>query len=253
MQLTLRRSTIWPMSREIPRTLSQLEHFPLTEALEHVRIEGRSRVTGLAYDFWFIFNHPHGPYIKIDSPQRHVFLSRFTERDVQDDIEQLAQETRKRSGGVFNIHPFYGAVWGTKLTPVAPNFLTDLPQPDENLMMLIYLSETAKVFSRALTRQAEKIGTVVVIPSQKASNMLEYMQAAQLYPNQTGRDQAIVNRLGDRWDAEYQRFNTDSVPYAMTLNLRSIVGVMRSLERGSVIFDTFIKGLLTVNDLKKYL
>lgn len=210
------------MSTERPGsnlTLEQLGAISPEVAPSFVRIEGGSVSTGYVYDFGFTFDHPHGPYIKIDTEHRSAYLTRGTEQQAQDALVVLAQQTRRRSGGSFDIHPFYGAVYGTKLTPVSPGFLTDSAGMDQGLSMIIYLTDAGDKFDGRLIRKALAIGTTVTILDPKAN------------PNQSCRNQAIANGLSARWNDEFRRYNQDRVPTAMTLNPRNIVGLMQSVER----------------------
>lgn len=203
-----------------------------------ILIEGKNPSTGYTYDFSFIFEHPDGPYIKIDSERRGDFLAKGTEQQAQDALIELAQQIRQQSGGVFSIHPFHGAVWGTKLTPVAPGFLTDFKQLDEGLTMFVHLSDAGDRFDSRLTETALEIGTVVSIPSPQSDQLLTYMQTPKVNPNQTDRDQAIANGLGERWDAEFTRYHqAGDVPPAMSLDATNIVKLMRELEENTAITD----------------
>lgn len=216
---------------EAPISLDQLGQISPEKTPSFVSIEGVNKETGYEYSFGFISKHPDGPYIKIDTKPRHVFLEKGTEQEAQDALVGLAQQIRRRSGGVINIHPFYGAVWGTKLTPVSPGFLTDSKQPDEDLTMFVYLTDSGYKFDDKLTKQALDIGQVITVPGPKAANFLAYQNAEKANPNQSDRDQAIVNKLGDRWDAEFKKYNNPKdIPQAMKPTPGNIVKLMRQLE-----------------------
>lgn len=212
-------------------SLDQLRQISSEKIPPFVLIEGLNKETGYEYSFGFIAEHPNGPYIKIDTEPRRTFLEKGTEQEAQDALVDLAQQVRRKSGGVISIHPFYGAVWGTKLTPVAPGFLTDSEQPDENLTMFVYLRDSGYKFDDNLTRQALDIGAVVVIPGPKAADLLAYTKAAKANPNQSDRDIALVNKLGERWDAEFNKYNQPTgIPQAMKPTPGNIVKLMRQLE-----------------------
>lgn len=217
--------------RETPSPKLTLEQIGEVLNPLHFSIEGRDPVTGYTYNFGFIFDHPNGPYIKIDTEPRRAFLAKGSEQQAQDALVDLTQQTRKRSGGVLGVHPFYGAVWGTKLNTVAPDFLTDLEHLDEDLSMLIHLTDTKEEFDEKLTQESIEIGTVVAIPGHKSNRLLEYMRTPKSNPNQEDRDTAIANGLEERWDAEFKKYHkTGDVPPAMILNPDNIVRLMRKLE-----------------------
>jgi len=212
-------------------SLDQLGEISPEKTPPFVLIEGLNNDTGYEYSFGFIAEHPDGSYIKIDTEPRRVFLEKGTEQEAQDALINLAQQVRRKSGGVISIHPFYGAVWGTKLTPVSPGFLTDSEQPDENLTMFVYLRDSGYKFDANLTKQALDIGAVVSIPGPKAADLLAYTKVAKANPNQSDRDIALVNKLGDRWDAEFKEYNNPgNIPQAMKSTPGNIVKLMRQLE-----------------------
>ncbi len=209
--------------------------------LSVVSIEGRNSASGYTYGFGFIFDHPvNGPYIRIDTEQRQSFLSKGSEQQAQDALIALGQQTRQSSGGYFNVHPFQGAVWGTKLTPVAPGFLTDAAEPGGYLTMFIDLHDADDRFDNKWIRKALEIGTNATIPGSKSRKVIDYIQAPKP-DNQPGRNQAIENGLGGRWDKEFRRFHKGvDVPPAITLSPRSIIGLMRQLENNAALTDLVV-------------
>lgn len=206
-----------------------------------VVVEGTNKTTGFNYKFGFIFEHPDGPYIKIDSEDRRDFLLKGTEREAQDALIELSETMRERTGGYYNIHPFYGAVYGTRLTPVAPGFMKDLARPDEGLGTIIFLNDFGDRFDEGLTKIAIEIGMTVEFPSEKAEKFREYLRAQNPSSNQRSRDKAIVNKLGDRWDTENKAFNgRKTQPHAMDLTVDNIVKVMGYLETNAGISDIVV-------------
>lgn len=234
--------------------LQELAHTPHTD-IRSVWAEGVSPTTGHEYDYVFVFEHPKGHYIKIDSEARQEFLKKGTEEEAQVALIGVAQATRRISGGAFDIHPFYGAVWGTKLETVAPDFLTDLARPDEDLTMIVNLTDAGSKFDDASTREAMAIGTTVVIPSAAGDRMLRYMQAPKANPNQRNRDQAITNGLGARWDAEFAKFNISArfgknrIPKAMEMNPQNIANLLRRLGQSGVLTEIDVTAVHTQSEL----
>lgn len=174
--------------------------------------------------------HPSAPMIKLDTPTRQDFLRRNSEAESQIALERLARETILRTGGFVNIHPFYGAVWGTKLTPVSPGFLTDLPNLDESLSIFIYVNNQAGDFNDELTKAAKVIGNVFVSGTSRAAAHRLYNESAAQFPNQRHRDQAITNGLGQKWDKEFVRIHRDLlIPQAIELtpwNTIQLIGAL---------------------------
>ncbi len=213
-------------------TLEQLGTILPEAAPSYVRIEAKNASTGYTYDFGFISEHPSGPFIRITTETRESFLTKGTEEQAQDALIELVHQTRRKSGGSLSIHPFYGAVWGTKLTPVAPGFCTDIVSLQDNLASIIYLTNAGEEYDQQLTNEALEIGTVVAIPGPMSERYLRYIQAAKANPNQADRDIAVTNGLGQRWDDEFKKLNRpeDDQP-AMALTPNNIVRLMRDLEK----------------------
>lgn len=244
------------MSKPVVESLALLElaHTPHAD-ITSVWAEGVSPETGHEYDYVFVFDHPKGQYIKIDSEERQEFLKKGTEEEAQVALIGVAHATRRLSGGAFDIHPFYGAVWGTKLETVAPDFLTDLARPDEDLTMFVNLTDAGNKFDDASTREAMAIGTTVACPSAADSRMLRYMEAPKANPNQCNRDQAVINNLGDRWDAEFAKFNKAArfgkgrIPKAMEMNPQNIANLLRGLGSRGVLTEIDVTAVHTQSEL----
>lgn len=174
------------------------------------------------------------------------------------DLLILRKKVRTRTGGHFEIHPFYGAVYGTKLTTVAPDFLTDLESPDDKLSMIIYLTNNGENFDPRLTREYQRIGTSYRVPSRQNDRHLRYMDAAiGGNPNQENRDQAIANGLQEAWENEFEKFNSGRIPQAMHVSPSNVVDLMRSMtsegvENAKISRLNLVYFLSSVRDLYRY-
>lgn len=236
-------------------SLEQFEELP-SEDFMYAHASATSPSIGYDYSYRFNAAEESRPArVGINTEERKDFLQKGTEQDAQDALIELAHQTRELTGGVFNIHPFYGAVYGTKIEPVSPDFLVDLDMPDEGLHMGIDLSDQGYDFDDESTRVAVAIGTTVVMPSPKAARLLEYMKAPKANPNQENRDQAVANHLGDRWDAEFERFNgkkprpwRKGVRSAIELTPVSAVKFMRELGDKALLTEIAVTWLYTRQD-----
>jgi hypothetical protein len=222
---------IWPINTS--DWLAELKRDPYS-----ILIEGENPFTKFAYGFWFVFKHPKGPYIKIDTEPRWIFLEKGSARQVlekehqaQEALETLTKQTRGISGGVIDIHPFYGPVFGTILTPMIPGFLKNHHPPDEGLSMTISLTDAGYEFDYDLTKEALAIGTTVMYPSPNGERFFKHItQASRYNPNQANRDQAYANNYGRAWDKAFDKCNHNAASPAMTLNPKNIVGLIHTLE-----------------------
>lgn len=231
------------MSERLQQNPYALEKIEQTEEkkLDAVFIEGRNPATGYEYGLKFLFDTlfdplRRTPIIKIDTESRPAFLKKGTEREAQDALVDVAQQVRRRSGGFFNIHPYYGAVFGTTLTPVVPGFYADIPGQEQNLKMFIYLSNAGGSFDNRLTQEYRRIRGMREDSRAKSPRLLEYLQASQANPNQQNRDDAIMYRRGEIWHFENSIYNQRTeVPQAMTLTPQNMVALMRGLESDAVL------------------
>ena len=239
-------------------TLEQFEQLP-AEDFRYAEAEATSPSTD--YDYRYRFSAAKDkrlPSMGITTEHREEFLKKGTEQDAQDALVTLAHQTRELTGGVFDIHPFYGAVYGTKINPVAPGFLVDLARPDEGLSVGIDLSDEGYAFDEESTREAVSIGTTVVFPSANARRLMDYMDTPKPNPNQQSRDQAVANKLGDRWDEEFTRFNgkrprpwKKNVLPAIELTPASAVELMRKLGDKALLTEIVVTWLYTRQDEEK--
>lgn len=173
--------------------------------LDSVIIEDISSIEGDNYKLIVVNHHPKGPYIRVDTDLREQFLTRQTEEGAEEALRQFSLTLLEQTGGQFDIHPFFGAAWGTAHSTVVKDFIA--PGPDESLSMFINLSDKDQ-FDPRLTAQAKEIGTVFTVPSPKSRKFVEYSQAAdKASPNQHNRDTAIINGLGNQWDKEFSRYH----------------------------------------------
>lgn len=201
------------------------------EPINSVGAKSWDAVTDKTYGVWFVNRDDGSPYIKIDTEQRGSFLQEGTEREAQDALVKFATKIRDLTGGFFDIHPFYGAVYGTRLTPVAPNFMTEIEGLDDRLSMIIYMSEE-KSFDSRLTKLSREIGTTVVFPSSQARMFKKYLEAsATANPNQQNRDQAIVNGLKKPWEEQFREFNRKTKPVKVVMTPQGVAGVLSVMER----------------------
>jgi len=141
------------MSNQLTDSISveELASTPMNPDMVSVWAEGVNPQTGYEYGYVFVFDHPNGSYIKIDSEKREAFLEKGTEEEAQVAIIGIAQATRRISGGEIGIHPYHGAVWGTKLTPIVPVFMTDLEEPNDELTMFVNMNPDIRSRVQAAT------------------------------------------------------------------------------------------------------
>ncbi len=168
-------------------------------------MDGVNENTGYKYEVGFVIDHPHGPYLKIDTEKRKDFLGKGSEKNAEDAFKRVAFAMRSKTGGYFEIHPFYGAIWGTHFNPI-----TDFCKggEDDDLTTIIHFTDNGNTFDDALTREATSMGTTIAFPGPNAQRCLDYQKKVnRKNPNQGSRDQAIVNGLGELWDAEFERYN----------------------------------------------
>lgn len=216
-------------------SLEQLETAPITSP-QLVVIEATQKNTGYKYELNFIFEHPTGPYISIRTEERQSFLQKGTEQQAQDALLELTKQAKEISGGLIEIHPFFGAVYQTNINPIASGFVFgDL---DDQLITTICLTEvSANTFERDLTNKLKKIGAVVAIPGPNALSYVEYLKAPKMNPNQSNRDTAVINKLGEKWDEENNRFNLGPVSPVLTLSLHNIANFVNKLSQNAGLTD----------------
>jgi hypothetical protein len=199
------------MSREFtPITIEELAALPAEDFI-WAEVHAANPSTGYEYSYRF---HTHATgredspaRVGISTEAREAFLQKGTESEAEEALVEIGHQTRKITGGVFDIHPFYGAVYGTKTNPVAPGFLVNLARLDESLSLGIDLSDEGYKFDEESTREAIAIGTTITIPGPMANRWMSYQHAPKSNPNQSSKDQAVANDLGERWDEEFRRFN----------------------------------------------
>ena len=194
-----------------------------------VRLECTNVNTGYEYKFIFFNDHPGGPYIIIDTEPRDIFLTKGTETEAEEALKQLAFAIREKTGGYFNIHPFYGAVSHTSSSTVSKDFGSNFG--DDDLSMIIYLTDKGD-FDPRLTEEYLDIGLEFAVPSAEAQKFLEYKkQVKEANPNQEHRDQAIANGLGEKWDAEFNKYNPkDKILPVMNITPEHVVGLIQHLQ-----------------------
>lgn len=166
----------------------------------------------------------------VDTEKRGRFLELGTEQEAQDALIDITLRIRKHTGGQFDIHPFYGAVNGTKINPVAPSF-SSLEGMDNVLECFIWVSRLEQEFDPSLTQIAHRLGDTIDVPSPEAGVFSWYLRATdKANPNQRNRDQARVNGLERAWEEQFQRFNTGDIPQAIQLTPSSVAQLLRELN-----------------------
>lgn len=213
------------------------------------------------YDVWFASIHgeqPDVPYpseyvhffpqgnhkahINISTPERGVFLEKSTEEEAEAALVGLVRATHDITAGVIDIHPFYGAVYGTHLDSVAPGFSDGIEGLHENLSTAISLVPNGHIFSDTLSEEAAELPLSFSVPSIEADRFLaNLILSKRANPNQSAKDQATGNGLGDRWQAEFDRYNPLDITTRepMTMSLGSIALLMETLnDRG--VFDSSV-------------
>ena len=181
-----------------------------------------------SYKLHFITEHPQGPYLRIDTEPRRNFLLLGSEEQAQGALVSLGNEVRRKTGGFYQIHPFYGLVRGTCLTPVAPNFVCG--HDDEDLSLLIYLTNQGKRFNRRLTQQSIAIGTTTTLPDPEVIVNLRHQYEVVDNPNQGDRDIAVTCGLGVEWNRQFNEAHRDRVPSAMQITVPNIVDLLYKLK-----------------------
>ena len=206
-------------------------------------VDGNSKYN---YSFDLVRDHPHSPYLVVLTEKRTDFLRKGSERDAEEALKEIALTIRTKTGGYFGIHPFYGAIQGTHFNPILTDFCKGAA--DEKLSTIIYLTKNGRIFDNDLTKEAVSIGTTITIPGPNAKRLLDYMENANKCnnPNQQNRDQAITNRLGEKWDVEFEKYNPplkrrgliarifdgreEDIPLAMDVTQKSVADFMDYLE-----------------------
>lgn len=218
-----------------------------------VDLNGVNPATGYEYEICFFrADEPHEPGIHVSTEKRVSFLGKGSEEQAEGALVDLSQRVRKLSGGIFRIHPFYGGVYGTKIDPVSPGFLVDLALMDEGLSTSIVLSDEGYGFDDKSTREALDIGLTVEVPGPKSQQLLAYLSTPKRNPNQRERDQAVGNDLGERWDAEFHRFNGPqrrwlrrTVPQAMEVTPATVTSLVRNLGDQALFTEVTVGTLRT--------
>ncbi len=210
-----------------------------------VLTHGVNKNTGYEYSVGFIIDHPNAPYLKVDTEKRKDFLKKGSEREAEDALKEVAFAMRSKTGGYFDIHPFYGAIFGTHFNPI-----TDFckGREDENLSTIVHLTNNGRKFDSGLTNEAVSMGTVIAFPGPNAQRFMDYTERVnRKNPNQRNRGQAMANGLGEEWDAEFEKYNPQEkrqglmarifsgkeqsgIPTAMDLTQNKVAGFIDYLQ-----------------------
>ncbi len=191
-------------------------------------VEGININTGYEYTLVFVKDHPNGPYIRIDTEKREVFLNKGTETETENALVQFASAIREKTGGYFGIHPFYGAVFGTDNSTVSEDFIPG--REDRDLSMIIYLSDS-RGFDPELTNMRRGLGVIINIPSPQADGLPQYWErASKANPNQANHDTATLNGLKKKWDEEFIKYNSPTQTVAMEITPETITDLVQHLQ-----------------------
>lgn len=180
------------------------------------------------------------PGIIIHTAIREIYLQHGTEIDAQIALRGLTQAIHQFTGGVVEIHPFYGAIYNNILDPVAEVFRPgpgDIILGDDRLSTRIAPVPNGGLFSDTLSEHAAGIPLTFVIPSPEADRYLANMKLAnQANPNQKSKDQATANDLGNRWQAEFDRYNQADLLNLepMVVSLGSVSLLMNTLDDSGI-------------------
>ena len=155
-------------------TINELEsaNYPDSKLIT-VSIEGSYK--NITHSIYFVKEHPFGPYVNISTEPRKNFLKKVSEGEAEKNLKELTLSLRKYTGGQIIIHPFYGAVWGSKSPTIVKDFLVHLKELDGSLGMLIDLSKNGR-------------------------------------HNKEERNTARANRLEELWDEEFRKYNVGKFP-----------------------------------------
>ena len=114
------------------------------------------------------------------------------------------------------------------LPRVAPNLVCG--HDDEDLSLLIYLTNQGKRFDRRLTQQSIAIGTTTTLPDPEVIVNLRHQYEVVDNPNQGDRDIAVTCGLGVEWNRQFNEAHRDRVPSAMQITAPNIVGLLDKLK-----------------------
>ncbi len=213
-------------------SLDQLADISLEQRPLFIQIKVEQPATGFSYTLDFIFQNPGGPYIRINTEKRAEFINKATEVQTEAALVAFAKQMRAITGGNFDIHPFYGLVWGTRDAKVAKGFGEGTMQLNESLTILIFLNDIDPLlFDDELTDTAANMGTEINSGTSAAETYLNYLKAPKRNHNQQHRDIAVVNGLGLAYELELAMHNgRQSIPMAMLLTPANIVNLVKQLE-----------------------
>lgn len=186
---------------------------------------------GCIYTIDFLFTQRPAPIIRISTEKRDTLLSKVTEEEAQEDLINLAKYVRSITGGVFDIHPFYGFVWGTRLTQIVPGFGSPASMNDD-LTIIIALSDANPLeFDEQTTDRIASMGTTISSNDPEAGEFAEYLGTEFSNPNQKHRDTAIANDLGVKYELEVVRSNVaPDIPDAINLTPGNAAYILELLQ-----------------------
>jgi hypothetical protein len=214
----------------------QIEQLPYFEGQPVIYVEALGTQPRVGYPTEMTFSPAASirvNQVSIITPHRRVFLEHGSEKRAQRKLISLTRATHAITAGAVDIHPFHGAVSGTKLTPVSPGFLSNIKGLDDAIGTSISLVPNGGIFSDTLTDEAANIPLSFSTDSEYMLRFAAYSQLARsANPNQRAKDQASSNGLGQRWEDEFNRFNDQAVlaRTPMELDMGSIAHILKTLR-----------------------
>jgi len=155
------------------------------------------------------------PAVSIRTAERSTYLKTATETEAQDALRKLTHAVHELVGGVVDIHPFFGGIYGDILNPVAKSFRRgpgDIIPDWDTLSTRIALVPEGGVFSDTISEDAAEIPLSFTLPSPEADRFMANMLLANhTNPNQRHKDQAAANGLLKPWQAEFDRYNPEEL------------------------------------------
>lgn len=210
---------------------SRLEEFE--SRLTCVILEGVYGITGDSYRF--VFNKGEKDQdkeqtLRIDTAERKVYLAQSAENDQEQRLKSLASNIRSIIGGYYLIHPFYGAVWGTRNSPIIPWFMKDIEDLDGHLSMLLSLTDDGMNFDIDSMFTSVALGPTISGDDIQVFFANE-IKARRANPNGGNRNTALVNGYEEQWLREFHIYNDDPKPYAMKITHSNIADFSNGLEQ----------------------
>jgi len=205
-----------------------------------VFMEGIHDPTGYKYFVSLLTGDSRPPELFVRSEKRGDYLSLGSEERAESALREVALAMRTRTGGHFDIHPFYGAVYGTQNSPIIDHIMGG---EDDNLSMTAYLIEDGSC-GRGLTKEGisgQVIESFLRSPHEGLSACIDRAtrRSPGEHPNVDHRRTAVLNDLGVQWDREFERYNSEE----------DVRRVMEVTQESALDFMGFLEGELKFRDL----